>query len=64
LPPGVEILGPTPAPLTRLRNRYRHRFMVRADDRAGLRTVLLAVARAPIDRRVRVAIDVDPVSML
>ena len=64
LPPGVEILGPAPAPLTRLRNRYRHRFMLRADDRAALRTVLLAVARAPIDRRVRVAIDVDPVSML
>jgi primosomal protein N' (replication factor Y) (superfamily II helicase) len=61
---GVEVLGPAPAPLARLRGRYRHRFLVRASDRARLHIVLLGVARAPGDRRVRVAIDVDPVSML
>jgi primosomal protein N' (replication factor Y) (superfamily II helicase) len=60
----VEILGPAPAPLERLRNRYRFRFMARAKERAPLRRVLLAVARAPNDRAVRVAIDVDPVNML
>jgi primosomal protein N' (replication factor Y) len=63
-PTGVEILGPAPAPLARLRNRFRFRFMVRAEDRGPLRTTLLAVARAPVDRHVRVAIDVDPVNML
>jgi primosomal protein N' (replication factor Y) len=60
----VEVLGPAPAPLARLRNRYRHRFLVRAEDRTRLRLVLLGVARSPVDRRVRMAIDVDPVSML
>jgi primosomal protein N' (replication factor Y) len=60
----VEILGPAPAPLTRLRGRYRHRFMLRATDRARLRHVLLGIARTAVDRRVRMAIDVDPVSML
>ena len=53
-----------PAPLLRLRNRYRYRFLVRSSDRAALRAALLAVARAPSDRQVRVAIDVDPVNML
>jgi primosomal protein N' (replication factor Y) len=62
--PDVEILGPTAAPLARLRGRYRHRFLVRTRDRARLRLVLLGIARAPVDRRVRMAIDVDPVSML
>jgi primosomal protein N' (replication factor Y) len=61
---GAEVLGPAPAPLLRLRNRYRYRFLVRSSDRSALRAALLAVARAPADRQVRVAIDVDPVNML
>jgi primosomal protein N' (replication factor Y) len=61
---GADVLGPAPAPLLRLRNRYRYRFLVRSRDRAALRAALLAVARAPADRQVRVAIDVDPVNML
>jgi primosomal protein N' (replication factor Y) len=63
-PGGVEIVGPAEAPIARLRNRFRYRFMVRAPSRAPLRQVLVAVARAPSDRRVRAIIDVDPVSML
>ena len=61
---GVEVLGPTPAPLARLRNRYRFRFVLRAADRKPLRDALLAVARAGVHRLVRMAIDVDPVNML
>ena len=63
-PAGVQVLGPARAPLARLRSRYRFRFMVRARERGALRQVLLAVARVKPERRVRVAIDVDPVSML
>jgi primosomal protein N' (replication factor Y) (superfamily II helicase) len=61
---GVQILGPAPAPLARLRSRFRYRFMVRSRDRNTLRGALLAVVRSSVDRRVRMAIDVDPVSML
>jgi len=63
-PSGVEVLGPTPAPLARLRNRYRFRFVLRAVERKPLRDALLAVARAQSHRHVRMAIDVDPVNML
>jgi primosomal protein N' (replication factor Y) len=63
-PTGVELLGPTAAPLARLRNRYRFRFVLRAVDRKPLRDALLAVARASVNRLVRMAIDVDPVNML
>ncbi len=62
--PGVEVLGPAQAPLARLRNRFRYRFMLRSSDRAALRRTLLAVARAGTDRQVRISIDVDPLSML
>jgi hypothetical protein len=37
---------------------------LRAVDRKPLREALLAVARASVQRSVRMAIDVDPVSML
>jgi primosomal protein N' (replication factor Y) (superfamily II helicase) len=63
-PAGVELLGPTPAPLARLRNRYRYRFVLRAVERKSLRDALLAVARSSVNRLVRMAIDVDPVNML
>jgi len=62
--PAISILGPAPAPLARLRNRYRFRFMVRGNDRAALRKVLLGLARSKPRGDVRVAIDIDPLSML
>jgi primosomal protein N' (replication factor Y) len=62
----VDVLGPAPAPLARLRNRYRFRVMLRAPDRGELRRVLLAVERerAALPREVRTSIDVDPVQLL
>jgi len=62
----VTLLGPAPAPLTRLRGRYRFRLMLRASDRAALRNVIEVIAER-VDRGIaptRVIIDVDPVSML
>jgi primosomal protein N' (replication factor Y) len=60
----VGVVGPAPAPLARLRNRYRYRFMLRSSDRGALRQALLVVRRARVDRRVRLVLDVDPMSML
>jgi primosomal protein N' (replication factor Y) len=62
----VEVLGPSVAPIARVRGRYRFRVMLRAKERGPLRVVALAVLRevARADRDVRVVIDVDPVGML
>ena len=62
----VDVLGPAAAPIARLRGRFRFRVLLRARDRGPLRAVLAAIeaARQDVDRRVRAAIDVDPVSML
>ncbi|HKU42077.1 MAG TPA: primosomal protein N', partial [Polyangiales bacterium] len=62
----VALLGPAPAPIERLRGRYRYRFLLRSADRAALRAVAKVVA-ARIDQGVapaRASLDVDPVSML
>ncbi len=61
---GVRILGPSAAPIARLRNRYRHRFLVKSASRPALRDTVLAVLRTSVDRRVHVVVDIDPVGML
>jgi len=62
----VDILGPSPAPLARLRNRWRYRVMLRSPDRGRLRRVLAQVdrARADLPRAVRASVDVDPMQLL
>lgn len=62
--PPVEVLGPAPAPVTKVRNRYRYRILLRAENRPPLRASVLAILRAPTNRRVRVSVDIDPVGTL
>lgn len=61
---GVEVLGPSPAPLNPLRGWFRWRFLVRGQDGVAREAVRQALEgwRRPPD--VRVAVDVDPVDML
>lgn len=64
--PQVEVLGPAPAPLARLRNRFRYRVMLRGKDRQSLRGTLatLEAARAALPSKVRVHFDIDPMQLL
>jgi primosomal protein N' (replication factor Y) len=62
----VVVQGPAPAPIARVRTRWRFRLMFRAAERTPLRSVLAAVeqARGSLARGVRASIDVDPVQLL
>jgi primosomal protein N' (replication factor Y) len=60
----AEVLGPSAAPLARLKNRFRYRCILRAAKRAPLYRAANAILQAKVDRRVRVTVDIDPVSML
>ena len=62
----VLVQGPAPAPIARIRNRWRFRTMLRSRQRAPLRDVLGVVERAcsSLGRGVRASIDVDPVQLL
>jgi primosomal protein N' (replication factor Y) (superfamily II helicase) len=61
---GFVILGPAPAPLTKLRGEHRAQFFLKGTSRKAMREALqLAVSRKPALAR-RVSIDVDPLSML
>ncbi len=61
-------LGPAPAPLFRLRRRYRMRFLVRARRSVALQNWLQiwlkAWEKTPYARRVRLAVDIDPYHFL
>jgi primosomal protein N' (replication factor Y) len=62
----VELLGPAPAPIARVRGRYRHRFLLKSPERRAVRAVANAIL-ARVDEgldRARAFVDVDPVSML
>jgi primosomal protein N' (replication factor Y) (superfamily II helicase) len=62
LPEGTDLLGP--APMFRVRNRHRRRFLMKASDREGtIAAVRGAVERLAADRSLRevaIGVDVDP----
>jgi primosomal protein N' (replication factor Y) len=62
----IAILGPSEAPLARLKGRSRWHIWLRAGDRKVLRRVVRAVMRPEGEEfaGVRVLVDVDPVSAL
>jgi primosomal protein N' (replication factor Y) len=62
----VEVRGPTPAPVPRVRGRFRWRILLRG-DRKPVRAVAIAVKRAAEGMHkndVRILVDVDPLSMM
>ncbi|MFO0734254.1 MAG: primosomal protein N' [Labilithrix sp.] len=62
----VIVLGPTAAPIAKVRNRFRFRVTLRSASREKLRQGALAVhaAMQTLPRSVRASIDVDPVGGL
>lgn len=61
----IQTLGPAPAPLAKLRGRYRYRLLVNADKAVNMQKILEAwVNGFKIPSTVRVQIDIDPQSFL
>ena len=58
------ILGPAPAPLGKLRGEHRVQFFLKGGKRAAMRDALRAVLAAMPEIRRRVAVDVDPLTVL
>ncbi|SEA88917.1 primosomal protein N' [Rubrimonas cliftonensis] len=62
---GARLFGPAPAPVARIRGRFRVRLLVKAPRTAPLQPALRAwIAAAPPRGGVRLAVDVDPQSFL
>jgi primosomal protein N' (replication factor Y) len=59
-----RVLGPAPAPLSRLKGEHRAQFFLKGGQRAPMRQALLAVLASRPDIRRRVIVDVDPMTVL
>jgi len=65
LPPGSDLLGPSPPPVERIRGRFRWQLILRGRKVLPLtEAVAEELKEIPLERGVRVEVDVDPVSML
>jgi primosomal protein N' (replication factor Y) len=62
VPAGMRLVGPAPAPLVRLRGKWRVQLLLLAPARPPLRDALAAITALPIPRTVHRVIDVDPQS--
>ena len=63
---GIDVIGPAPCPIDRLRERWRWHFLLKSGDPGVLGSVLrfLAERRGRTDRQIRVEIDRDPEALL
>ncbi len=62
---GVSVFGPAPAPLYKLRNRFRHRLLVQAGKQVHLQKLISEwIAASSLPGNVSVRVDVDPYSFL
>ena len=64
----VSVLGPAPAPMPRLRNRYHWQLLVRSDSQEEVlrvvRKTLPGMERLPRSGGIQCSVDVDPLIML
>lgn len=63
----VEIVGPAPAALSKVQNRYRWNLLLKSARPAPLHSLLQSLLRVvpeAMDRKVTLQVDVDPVSLM
>jgi len=61
----VEILGPAPSPIYRLRNRFRRQILLKAVNRSDLHRLLTSWRQQAMSvSTVRISVDIDPVDMM
>ncbi len=60
----ARLLGPAPAPIARQAKRYRFQLLLKTSLGKALNTGLTALRGASLGSKVKVTVDVDPVSLL
>jgi primosomal protein N' (replication factor Y) len=64
----VELVGPAPALISRLRNRFRWHLLLKGKDPQSLRRAITeagpTLSRGAAPQRIRITVDVDPIDML
>jgi primosomal protein N' (replication factor Y) len=66
-PDEIEIFGPAPCPVSKLRDKFRHQILIRAEkaeDRHRLLRKLVPEVRKKLPSSIGLVVDVDPYSLL
>lgn len=62
---GVDIVGPAPAPMARVRGQYRFRMLVHTKKQTKVQPLMRGwIGKAPIVKGVRIKVDIDPYSFM
>ncbi len=61
--PGVNVMGPAPAPMALLKDNHRRQLILTADERGPLHMALGRIRSKKVNSSVRRKIDVDPYDM-
>ena len=62
--PSVEIRGPVPAPLAKIRNKFRWHFLLRSEDVEELRELIQCATAETPPTNIDLIVDIDPISVL
>ena len=62
--PTVEIRGPVPAPLAKIRNKFRWHFLLRSEDVEELRELIQCAVTEVSPTNIDLIVDIDPMSVL
>ena len=61
----IDILGPAPAPIAKLRGLYRYRFLAKGKGEVRLQSFIKEwLSNIKVDRAIRIKIDIDPYNFL
>ena len=60
----ADVLGPAPAPLLKLRGKFRWQLLLRAEEHSPLRRIGRALVAAHRVAGVQISLDVDPIALL
>jgi primosomal protein N' (replication factor Y) len=60
--PAIEIFGPAPMPIARVKNRYYYRLTIKTDKKINLQNLIATcMIKVKTPSQIRVKIDVDPI---
>ncbi|NRA74151.1 MAG: primosomal protein N' [Rickettsiales bacterium] len=61
----IEVLGPVPAPIAKIRKHYRYRFLIKASLKINLQKYIqICVSGFKMPKSIRLKIDIDPYNFL
>lgn len=61
---GIFLLGPVPAPIAYVSNRKRYQCLIKSTDWQSARQLYFAISNRPEASRLRLQLDLDPITML